>query len=70
MKATNKIQYPNPFLFHISYMLDGDKFGFMDRGRNSQLFQIGPTTPTHTYSLNANYQESRNLDVKIIPRDY
>jgi len=51
-------------------MLDDDKIGPVDQWRNSQLYQTGPTTLTHTYSPNAIYQESWNLDVEVTPRDY
>jgi len=66
MKATNKTHYPDPF-FHISFMLVDDKIGqgIKEQRRNYELYQIGPTTRTHMYSLNANNQESRNLDVEI-----
>jgi len=52
-KPLIKTHYPNPFLFHISFMLDDDKIGHTGQRRNSQLCQIGPTIPTHMYSPNA-----------------
>ena len=65
MYANNKKHYPNPFPFHISFILDDGKIGLMDQRRNSELRQIGPTILTHMYSSNANHHESRNLDVEI-----
>ncbi len=58
--------------FHISFMLDDDKIGFvkqLNTQRNS-LHQIGPTSLTQMYSPNATDHQSRNLDVETIPRDY